>query len=189
MGCIDGISKIITSTCGTSGSGGLEVKAWIFNRADVSFTYDVSIPLKITGITMAATKISYPITGVKKLLNSGSDVVVADDRPDKYTHYFNFQQFEFACEDIENIDNINDVVIIVESKDKSDDGDGVFRALGVKKGLWKSTDTYRDNDINGARNIELTSLAGQEEAYSRFVYLDTDYATSLAALVATETTV
>lgn len=187
MGCNDGITKIITSTCATTGSGGLEVKAWIINREDVTITYDPTIPLKITAITYASTKRSWPITGIKKLLNAGSDIVVADDRPDKYTHYFNFQQFEFASEDVYNVDNMKDVIMIVESKDKADDGDGVFIAYGVKKGLWKSTDTQRANDINGARNIELTSIGGQEEPFSRYVYLATDYATTLAALVASET--
>ena len=49
---------------------------------------------------------------------------------------------------------------------------------GLKKGLWKSADTRRWNDINGARSIEMTSLAGQEEPYSHYVLLDTDYATT-----------
>jgi len=62
------------------------------------------------------------------------------------------------------------------------DGDGVFAAYGVKYGLYKSTDTRRANDINGARNIELTSLAGQEEKYSNYTLLDTDYATTKALL-------
>lgn len=187
MGCADKIGANILSTCDTSVSGGLEVKAWVFNRIEATVTYDGTVPLKITDITPTSGNQAYTITGIKKLLNAGSDAVVADDRPDKYTHYFNFQQFEFASAAIENVDNINDVIIVVESKDKADDGDGVFRVYGAKKGLWKSTDTHRDNDLNGARNIELTSLPGQEEPYSRYTYLDTDYATTLAALVAAET--
>jgi len=182
MGCTDGISKAIVSDCTTQGSGGLEVTAYLFNRADVTITYDVTLGNKITSMANAVTKQGYKLTGVKKLLNAGHDVVVADDRPDKYTHYFNFQQFELDAEDVENVDNLNDLIVVVEGKDKSDDGDGVFFAYGVKKGLWKSTDTQRANDINGARNIELVSLAGQEEIYSKFIVLDTDYATTLALL-------
>lgn len=182
MGCADGISKNIVSNCTTSRSGGLEVEAWVFNRVDLSPTYDVTIENKITDLAVASTKQGYKITGVKKLLNAGHDLVPADDRPDKFAHYFNFQQFEFAAEDILNVDNINDVVIFVENKDKADDGDGVFVGYGVQKGLWKSTDTQRSNDINGARNLELISLAGQEEKYSAFVLLDTDYATTKALL-------
>jgi hypothetical protein len=195
MSCNSGISKKIISDCNTSGSGGLEVKAWIMNRADAVITYDGTSLNLITNIAMVATKLAYAITGVKKLLNAGHDIVVADDRPNKYTHFFSFQQFEFATEDILNVDAIDDVIVVVESKDKAADGDGVFIAYGVKKGLWKSTDTQRANDINGARNLELMTLGGQEEPFSRYVVLAPEtvpadgsgYANTLAMLVALET--
>jgi len=182
MGCESGISKNIISSCITSDAGGLEITAWVFNRADITPTYDATLKNKITSMALVATKQGYKITGVKKLFNAGHDIVVADDRPDKFTHYFNFQQFEFAAEDILNVDAINDVMIFVESKNESVDGDGVFIGLGVKKGLWKSTDTQRANDLLGARNLELVSMAGHEEPYSRYILLDTDYATTLALL-------
>lgn len=182
MACTSGITKAITSNCTTAKSGSLEVAAYVFNRADISITYDSTLGNKITDLANASAKQGYKLLGVKKLLNAGHDAVVADDRPDKYTHYFNFQQFELDADDILNVDDLNDVIVIVEGKDKSADGDGVFFAYGAKNGLWKSSDTQRANDINGARNIELTSLAGQEEQYSRFVVLKTDYETTLALL-------
>lgn len=182
MGCNDGIAKSIISDCTTKTAGNLEVVAYIGNRLDMNFTFDVTNPSLITSITNASTKQMYKITGVRKMLNAGHDLVVADDRPDSYTHYFNFQQFEIDAEDIENVDAIEDAVVIVERKDKTDDGDGVFAAYGVKFGLYKSTDTRRANDINGARNIELISLAGQEEKYSNYTVLDTDYATTKTLL-------
>jgi hypothetical protein len=187
MTCVKGIADNIVSDCTTSGIGGNEIKAWIGNRTEMTFTYDVTNASKITDITVASTKQLYTLTGVKKLLNSGFDRVVADDRPDKFTHYFNFQGFEFKAANVENIDNLEDIVVIVESKDKTDDGDGVFRVFGTKNGLYPTSDTMRANDINGARNVEVTSLEGQAEQYSNYTFLDTDYATTLAALVALET--
>jgi hypothetical protein len=191
MACVPGIVKSIISDCSTSGIGGNEVTAWIGNRTQLDFTYDVTNPSKITTIALngeiASGERLWNITGVKKLLNSGYDRVQADDRPDKFTHYFNFQGFEFKAADVENMDNLDDVVVIVESKDKTDDGDGVFRAFGVKYGLYPSSDTMRANDINGARNIELTSLSGQEEGQSNYTVLATDYATTKALLVSLET--
>lgn len=180
--CFDGISKAVISDCTTQGSGGLEVTAWVFNRNQLTITYDSTVKNLITGLANVSTNIGYKIKGVKKLLNAGHDLVVADDKADRWTHYFNFKQFEFASDDIVNIDNINDVVVFVENKDKTSDGDGVFIAYGCKFGLYKSTDTQRANDDKGARNIELTSLAEQEEPFSRYVFLKTDYATSLALL-------
>ena len=189
MACITGISKNITSDCSTQKNGSLEVKAWVFNRAEYAnaFTFDDTNPNKITNIASVSTKKAYVLTGVKKLLNAGHDFVAADDRPDKYTHFFSFHQFELAAEDIKNVDQLNDVFVVVERKDKVSGGDGTFVAYGVKNGLWKSADTRRANDVNGARSIEMTSLGGQEEPYSEYTVLKTDYATTLAMLVGLET--
>jgi hypothetical protein len=189
MSCLNSISADITSNCTNQPNGFLEVKAWIFSRPDYAnaITFDGTNPNKITNIAAVATKEAYVLTGVKKMLNAGHDIVVADDRADKYTHYFNFQQFQVAAAAIHNIDNLKDVFVVVERKDKASGGDGTFVAYGVKNGLWKSTDTRRSNDINGARNLELTSLAGAEENYSEYTVLNTNYADTLAMLVALET--
>ena len=189
MSCLDSISKNITSNCTNQPSGGVEVKAWIFSRPTYAdaITFDATHPNKITAIASVAGANCYVLTGVKKMLNAGHDIVVADDRADKYTHYFNFQQFEFAAEDIHNIDNLKDVFVVVERKDKAKDGDGTFVAYGVKNGLWKSTDTRRQNDINGARNLELTSMGGHEENFSEYTVLSTDYSTTLSMLEGLET--
>lgn len=184
MSCITGIAKNITSDCTTSLSGGLEVEAWVFNRAELTPTYDGTQLNLITSLAMVGAATGFKLKGIKKLLNAGHDVVVAEDRPDKFAHFFSFQAFEILAEDITNVDNINDVVVFVELKDKNDTGEGVFVCYGLKKGLWKTTDTQRANDLNGARNIELKSLAGQEEPFSRYIYLDNDYATTRAALEA-----
>ncbi len=178
MACITGILKNITSDCSTSLGGGLEVEAWIANRKQLNVTYDTEKENLITGLSMVGTAKAYKLTGIKKLLNACHDIVVAENRPDKYKHFFSFEGFEILSEDIINLDSINDVIVVVELKDKNDTGEGVFAAYGVKNGLWKSTDTQRANDSNGARKIEMTSLDGQEEGYSRYVVFSTDYATT-----------
>lgn len=189
MACTDSIAKNIISNCTNQPNGFLEVKAWIFSRPTYAnaITFDATHPNKITAIAAVSGANCYTLTGVKKMLNAGHDIVVADDRADKYTHYFNFQQFEISAEDIHNLDNLKDVFVVVERKDKATGGDGTFVAYGVKNGLWKSTDTRRANDINGARNLELTSLAGAEENYSEYTVLSTDYAVTLAMLEGLQT--
>lgn len=190
MGCAGGIVKAIISDCTTSKVGGLEVIAWVFNRTALNITYSAVADKEnqITTMTNASGEKGYTFTGIKKLLNAGHDIVVADDRPNKYTHNFMAQVFETLTEDIRNADDLDDLVIFVEQKDKNTGGDGTFIGYGCKYGLFKTTDTQRANDINGARNIELASLAGQEEPYSRYILLDTDYATTLALLTTLITT-
>ncbi len=185
--CLTKITKNITSNCQTQKAGGLEVKAWIVNRENLTYVQDATNKVLLTSIGVAATTQLYTLTGVKKLLNAGFDRVPKEDRADVYTHYFSFQQFEIKAEDVENVDNIQDAVVIVENKDKTDDGDGVFEVYGLKLGLYPSSDTRRSNDINGARSLELTSLADQEEAVSRYILFDTDYATTKALIEGLET--
>lgn len=182
MACITGISKAIVSDCATKGVAGLEVTAWIFNRKDFTLTYDGTTPNLVTNIAAIAAATSYMITGYKKNLNVGHDIVTRDDAPDGFKQFFSFKQYEVASDDIYNVDNINDVFVVVEAKNKPTDADGVFILYGAKNGLYKSADTHRINDNNAERSIELTSLDGQEEPYSRYVLLSTDYATTKALL-------
>jgi hypothetical protein len=185
MACTSKIGKVIVSDCSTMGVGGNEIKAWIFNRSEATITYDNTYPSKVTGIVFAQGKRAWTVTGVKKLLNSGFSRVIAEDRPDKYKQWFKFQAFSFAASDNENLDSLSDVVVIVESKDKNDDG--TFRIYGLKSGLYPNSDEHDANGNNGARVISLESMAGQEEPNSVYVFDAGSYAQSAAALLAMET--
>ncbi|HPF94187.1 MAG TPA: hypothetical protein PLV65_09620, partial [Tenuifilaceae bacterium] len=172
----------IVSDCTTKGVAGVEVTAWMFNRKDFTLTYDGTTPNLITNIAAVAAATTYQLTGYKMNMNVGHDVVVRADAPDGYKHFFSFKQYQVAAANILNVDNINDVVVVVEAKNKPSDADGVFLIYGAKYGLFKSADTHRINDNNAERSLELTSLDGQEEPYSRYVLLSTDYATTKALL-------
>jgi hypothetical protein len=184
MACTSKIAASIVSDCSTMGVGGNEIKAWIFNRDEATITYD-SVLSKVTAMVFAVGKRAWTITGVKKLLDSGFDRVVAEDRPDKYKHKFNFQTFSFAAADNENLNNLQNVVVVVESKDK--DNDGTFRIYGLKSGLYPTADAHMANTANGARVLSLESMAGQEEPYSVYIFDAGSYAQSAAALLAMET--
>ncbi len=185
MACTSKIGKVIVSDCTTMGVGGNEIKAWIFNRSEATITYDITNLSKVTAIVFATGKRAWTITGVKKLLNSGFSRVIAEDRPDKWKQWFKFQAFSFAAADNENLDSINDVVVVVESKDKGNDG--TFRIYGLKAGLYPTSDEHDANANNGARVLSLESMAGQEEPYATYIFDAGTYAESAAALLAMET--
>jgi len=186
MGCIDGITKDIASTCEEQPVAGVEVLAWAGNRKDATFTYDAVNLSKITDIQMAVGEKLYLMKGVKKLLNPGTSLIVAEDRADRYQHKFNFQGFEFTAEDVENIDSLADLFVVVEMIDKVAGGDGTFRAFGVQNGMYKTSLEWTANDIDGAIAIEMASQDGAAEKYPWYTVLDTDYATTLAMIVAQE---
>jgi len=186
MGCEIGISKNITSDCTTQPVAGVEVKAWVGNRLEAAFTYDVTNVSKIVDIQMATGKKLYVLTGVKKLLNPGSSLILAPDRADRYQHKFNFQGFEFKTADVENISALDDLFVVVQMIDKVAGGDGTFRAFGVKNGLYKTALNWTANDIDGAIAVEMASQDGAAEAYPWFTVLLTNYALTLAMLESQE---
>lgn len=183
--CTEGIAKDIASTCLTQPIGGTEVKAWIGNRSEMTFTYDVTNTSLITAIAVAVTKQLYTLTGVKNLLNPGSSLVTAEDRANRWSHKFSFQGFEFDAASQENIDALSDIVVIVEMKNKIGD-DSTFRVFGAKNGMFPTSDEWTANDIDGARAVEVASLETASEPFSKNNYQATDYATTLAALIALE---
>lgn len=184
MACISGIVKDITSDCSTQKIGGLEVIAYVMNRKDFEPTFDSTTGSLITAVSMASTTKAYKLTGVNKNFNAGHDRVIVEGFADTFTHYFSFKQFEVLAADVENVDNIADVVVIVELKNKTATGEGIFLGYGVKSGLYVSSDTERANADNASRSLELASKDQETEEYSKYTVFATDYATTKTALEA-----
>jgi hypothetical protein len=186
--CLSKLTQNIVSNCETQGVGGIEPDyAWVLDRSDASFTYDVTNPSMITAITMSVGTRAWKIQAVKKGLNSGHDGVVAENRATRYTHKWDFEAFELETEAREQIDSMEDVVVIYERKDKTATGDGTFIIRGAKYGLWKTSDAQDENTVQGARPLNFASMAGMEEPYSAYTFLVTNYADTKAALVVLET--
>lgn len=190
--CLESVIQDVVATCDVQGNGGNEIKAWLLNLEDkFSLTFDVTNPSKITSIVNTGAVSSgvkaYTLTTSRKGINTGSDLVSEVGRGDRYTHFAAFSAYAMKAADVEAIDKMNNFMIIVESRDKTDDGDGVFKAYGVKYGLFKSADTNRANDANGSRPLEFTSQEGDTEKWSSYTVIDTDYATTKALLEGLET--
>lgn len=191
--CATELTKAITSNCSTQPDGGAEEKAWLFQRRNHNVTFRSGTTNIIESITNLATKKSYPFTMIKRVMNAGMEEVVAVDRATRFKHKVSAQQFEFSAADNLNVDNLEDVFIVVERKDKPADGDGTFIAFGVKNGLFKSSGTRMTNDTNGVRVFELASMDdGGTEPHSEYTVMavptegQSVYAATLAMLVATE---
>jgi len=187
MSCVTEIAKVILNSCDVKPVAGYEPKAWAFNRGDISaLTLDVTTTNLITAITLlAGGKQAWSVTAVKKEMNAGFDLATADNTPDSYPHFWAFQPFEKDAASIKNFDDMTNLMIVVEMKGQKTEG--TFIALGAETGLYKSSGTQRGNDNSGLPAYEFQSLEGQGERYSRFIFWDTDYATTKAALVALET--
>jgi hypothetical protein len=184
MACTTGIAKAITSNCTTQPVGGLEVVAYLWKRGDMTITYDGTSPNKVTGIAGVGSAVIYKFTGVKKNLNAGHDRTVSDDIADAFKHFLSFKGFESDTLSVLNFDGLGDICAIVEYKQKSATADGVYVGYGLKSGLYPTTDTRRANDANGIRSIEMASRDQEDEPYSQYNVIITDYAGTKAALEA-----
>lgn len=180
--CLDGIKQEIIDNCESAPIGGVEVNAWLFNRSDLSGVIDPANKNLVTSLIVALTKQGYKLQGFKKNINAGHDIVVSETNVDKYTHYLNFQAWLLDAVAVNNLDGLSDLVVVVEGLNKHTDGDGAFVMYGFDTGLYKTTDTKRFNDIDGNRNIEMASQAGEEPLVSEHVVFKTDYATTKAML-------
>jgi hypothetical protein len=185
MSCTQGISAAINNDCDYTPKAGTEVILTAFNRGDIATTtVDGSNRNLITAITLESGKQAYTITGFKKSSNSGHDIVVGENLPDLYKQYISIQPWGIDSATVNELDNLSDLVIIVENKNKGVDGDGAFEIYGLETGLYKSSDTRRVNDNNGIQTIEMTTQDGEDSTVSRHVFFDTDYATTAAAVTA-----
>lgn len=191
MSCLTKIAAVIINVCTSVPAMGLTVKAWIFNRADITWTGGSGTPLVTVGVNAAAKK-AYVLTAVKHEMNAGADAVVADNLPGLFTHSVTIQPYQRDEDSIKNIDNMDDIVIVLELEGGEKVADlyteGKFIILGFENGLHKVSATWKAMDNHSIPTYEFASREGEEEKYSRYVFwvaADT-YAATLAALEALE---
>lgn len=180
--CTPTISADILNDCASKPTAGAEQVAYIFNRADITATLDATNKNLVTSLAVAATKQGFKLTGFRKNLNAGSDVVVSETSPKKWNQFFSFFGWDVEAGEVKNLDNIDDLVVVYESKSKGANTEGAFHMLGYDTGLYVSADTKRVNDNDGARSIELTNLAGEESPVSEHIVLSTTYAATVTLL-------
>jgi len=185
MSCLTDIAKAITNSCTIVPAAGLEIKGWIINRADVTWTIDGSNAVLLTAATMTGATVAYAVTAVKKEANAGFEGVFADNLPDLFTHNYSFQPYARDAASVLALDSIDDIVLVVELKGPKTTG--CFIVLGYETGLHLVSMSYRAKDNNGIPTYTFATREGEGEKYSRYVFWDTDYDTTLAALVTLET--
>jgi len=185
VGCLSDITQAIANSCTNVPASGLEVKGWVINRSVATWTIDGDNVVLLTGLGMSGLAVAYPITAVKKEMNAGFDGVFADNLPDLFTHNISFQPYGRKAADILALDSIDDIVVVLELKGPKTTG--CFIVLGYETGLHLISMSYKANDNNGIPTYEFATKEGQGEKYSRYIFWNEDYDTTLETLVGFET--
>ena len=187
MNCVTALTTNIFADCTVQGVGGIEVVAYVGNRTAFDITYDATHPSKFTAIAKASgsTALLYKATSSTNGFDAGHDSVIQAARATRYSHVFNLESFQMSTAAREAIDAMDDLIIFYVRKDKTSDGDGDIIGLGLRYGLWRSADTRREKNAQGARVMEFKSSETAPEPYSAYTGLyPTGRAATLAALEA-----
>lgn len=180
-GCTLGITGDIINDCDYSPVGGVEQNIVLFNRADISaVTYNGTNKHVVEDIVLKVGKKGYTLTGFKKSNNGGHELVVSENIPDRFKQSLSLVAWGIDSATIKALDNLDDLVAIVEMKNKGIAGDGAYQILGLETGLHKMTDARKYNDNLGTRAIELGTQDGEGATVSYHNFFKTDYATTKA---------
>ena len=189
MPCTKRISSNIVSDCSTVTVGGVELVAYICNRLDLNPVYDSQNKAKVTGFTITAGKVMYKFTGTAKNLKVSHTATIDETIGKTYKHKMTFPVFDFSSTNVLMVDNMDDLVIFVEYKQKNTTGDGIFVGYGLASGLWCEKDDRDSSVSNASRMVEFGTRDQEGEPVSQYNLIKTDYATTKALLEASLTNV
>ena len=179
--CVPKLTADIVNDCTKRPVKGLKPKAWLFNSGTATLTVTTNV---ISNLIKAGADTSFTLEGFKDFMNAGYEAVVTENLPTAFKHKFMFDAFAATAAEKANLDKADNIFVVVEKNGSQTEG--CFVAYGINNKLWKTAQAKMANDNNGVTKVEFQTRAGEEEEYSEYVLWKTDYATTLALLVATE---
>lgn len=164
--CEKKIQGCIALDCDKPIYAGMESEAYLFNKSDVTLTYEQLTdpvtqvakdnPNMITNITLAADTTGYRVEQFGKTPYSGTNTALAEGNAfNKFTQTFNFivsDNSEKASREI--LDNLANgkFIAIVRNQYKGSDGRSEFQVYGANKGLAAASidnDKYSEETDGG----------------------------------------
>jgi len=188
MSCA-GIFSGASQSCTDPLSVGLVQRLFLANLEDVaSFTFDGTETNMVTGITMESGKTFFEFEGLKQSISCQSEYVPKPFST-AYKHTVDFSVMDVSASQRRNLEAMvfQPQVAITFGQNDSSLGNGAFEIHGINAGLEVITNIRipADNETGGAYRIQLaTPDAGGIESQLPSVFFSTDYATTLAALIA-----
>lgn len=160
--CDKKIKNCVEADCNKPNFSGVESKAWIFNKEDVTIHFDENDGNVIDSITNIGTTHGYTITQFgKQPYNGTSTTMVEGNAGNKFTNTLSFivpdNSHTASNTVIDNLANGKFVVVIENSYAGSDD-ESAYQVYGSKKALTASAienDKYSE-ETDGGWQITLT---------------------------------
>ncbi|QQL50333.1 hypothetical protein [Mucilaginibacter ginkgonis] len=147
-------------------TSGVEDVVYIFNQDDVAFTYDVSNPLIVTGLTAVSSAKVYKFQGTNNSFNSVSKLVKTQVGP-RYTEEidFNIAGLSVAIKDQLMAMGYGRVCAVLINNYKS--SDSAIELFGAVNGLIlaNAERSAADETIEGGYKLKLTNPDKMREPY------------------------
>ncbi len=179
------IDASITYDCENPLQGGASPKLYLANYDDVTgYTEDGSTDNLITDLTFATGKVTYQYEGYRNSLVPTVEAITPDSGQTLYKHQLGFFIFDKSQATKNQIQKmaLGRFIAIIENNGKDANS---FEVYGLNKGLEMVAQPIRAvNENNGAYTLLMASPEGEEEAKLPQTLFDTDYATTLAKVVA-----
>lgn len=169
--------------------GGVSSKLRLLNLSEITgVTEDVTTDNLLTDITIASGgKAAWAFEGYRNSMTPSHEAILPDTGQTLYKHQVNFFVFDIGQTVKNTIQQLalGRFVAIVENAGKNEDS---FEILGLNGGLELVPGALRNaNENNGAYNIILATPDNEGEAKLPQTLFITDYATTLAQVIAYET--
>ena len=165
--------------CAIAPIAGLEEVMYVFNADELTASKSSTVKTLVTDLSVLVGKKGYKVTGFKKSHNAKTELVVSDTLPDSYKQSVDFTVWSKDAATVTAIDSFNNVVIVVENKDKGVAGASAFAIYGLDTALYKATMTQEANVDAGVFKLSMVAEGQRVPFYNLY---DTDYATTKALL-------
>lgn len=188
MACDGLLGADILFDCDNAMIGGIEVDVLLFNRTDIdesALTFDPSNKTLLTNFQLLPGKTGYLLQGVKQVNGASFELVKKETGSDKHKHIFSGNLLNFSAANKLELQTMSEgasLVAIIELKWKGANNTEAFQVLGIDSGLELNTITWNTNENDGVLQFELSSVDGYEEPKVPLTLLETDYATTKAAV-------
>jgi hypothetical protein len=166
----------------------VEQRIFIANLKDFTYTSNVTETNQVDTITMATGKYFWEFEGIKQSISCQAEKV-PQNFSSAYKHTVDFSVFDVSAQQRRNLEAMSyqPMAAIVYGPNDSSLGNAAFEIYGLNTGLDVATliRINADNETGGAYRVQLASPdSGGIEPHLPFTFFDTDYATTLAAVLA-----
>jgi len=177
----------VTYDCENPLQGGANARIWVLNHGDVTAVVeDGTLDNLLTDITLAASKTAFKFEGFRNSVSGVQELIVPDSGQSLFKHQTGLTIFGITQVIKNQVQNLalGRFIVIVENNGKNANS---FEVYGLNQGLVLTSGQVKSTgENNGAYTLVLASDEVANEAKLPQTLFDTDYATTLALIIALE---